>query len=72
MGNIMRNQYNILLKDVGNTFNINMHSFSCFAASMEEAIGMMFIKRKDLNPDDIRRISMYDFINPRKTVYESA
>ena len=57
------NEYHIWLKDRHNTFNINMCMFRCMAQSKEEAIGKMVLKRKDLNPFDIRRITENDFVN---------
>jgi hypothetical protein len=39
--------YSILLEDTERTFNINMHSFQCLAASYEEAYVKMCLQRPE-------------------------
>lgn len=50
---LQRKQYTILLEDTGNTFNINMHTFDCFAVSEEEAIGKMVRQRPEFRNREI-------------------
>lgn len=50
---LQRKQYTILLEDTGRTFNINMHTFDCFAVSEEEAIGKMVRQRPEFRNREI-------------------
>jgi len=53
----VRKLYSILLEDTGRTFNINMHTFDCFAVSKEEAVGLMFFERPEFRNREITKIS---------------
>lgn len=53
----MKQSYHILLKDIGRTFNINMHTYSCQARSKEEAIGKMVVNRPDYDVGHIQKIT---------------
>lgn len=44
---LFKKQYNFLLEDTGKTYNINMHSYSCFAYCFEEAYGKMLLNRPE-------------------------
>ncbi len=50
----------IMVEDTGRTFNINMHTYECFALSMEEAIGKMLINRPEFIGRKIQLISSTD------------
>lgn len=50
--------YNILLEDTGLTHNINMHTFSCFAVSEDEAVGKMCRIRPELKGRAIESIKI--------------
>lgn len=43
----MKKSYLILLEDIGHSFNLNMHTFECFAINKEEAIGKMYFNRPE-------------------------
>ena len=49
--------YSIMVEDTGRTFNINMHTFECFAISEEEAIGKMFRDRPEFKNRKIIKIT---------------
>lgn len=48
----------ILLEDTGRTFNINMHSYDCFAVSEEEAVGKMYKDRPEFKRREIISITI--------------
>ena len=59
--------YSILLEDTGKTFNINCHTFDCYAISKEEAIGKMFFQRPDFAKRTIHKITEDNidvYVNP--------
>lgn len=49
--------FHILLEDTERTFNINMHTFECFALSEEEAIGKMYKQRPEFRRREIISIT---------------
>lgn len=49
--------YFILLEDTGRTFNINMHTYECFANSKEEAVGQMYFARPEFRSRPICKIT---------------
>jgi len=53
-------EFFISLQDVGRTFNINMHTFFCFALSEAEAIGKMVKERPNLQVKHIDKIRVID------------
>lgn len=55
-----RFSYTIILEDSEDTFNINMHSFNCFARSKEEAVGKMCFQRSEFRRRKIQSIKMHD------------
>ncbi|NJO63175.1 MAG: hypothetical protein HC836_34640 [Richelia sp. RM2_1_2] len=61
-------EYFITVEDKGLTHNINMHSFFCFALSIDEAMGKMYRER----PEFIgRKVTSVRYIVHGITVYES-
>ena len=59
----------IMVEDTGRTFNINMHTYDCFALSMEEAIGKMLINRPEFIGRKIQSISSIDS-NGKRTLHK--
>jgi len=55
---INEKEFFISLQDVGRTFNVNMHTFICFALSEAEAIGKMVKERPDLQVKHIDKITV--------------
>lgn len=54
---INQKMFDILLDDTDRTFNINSHTFSCFALSEEEAIGKMYKQRPEFRRREILKIT---------------
>ena len=52
--------FDILLDDTGQTFNINMYTFFCFALSEEEAIGKMYKQHPEFKRREILKITVSD------------
>lgn len=52
--------YTVLLEDSGHTFNINMHTYMCFALSEDEAVGKMVRERPEFRSRKIQSISHLD------------
>ena len=50
-------RYRILVEDAGLTWNINMHTFWCFAVSEEEALGKMMKERPEFIGREILSIT---------------
>lgn len=57
---INEKEFFISLQDRGRSFNINMHTFFCFALSEEEAIGKMIKERPELKPHHIESVRVID------------
>ena len=49
--------YSIMVEDTGRTFNINMHTFECFAISDEEAVGKMYLNKPEFMGREIIKIT---------------
>jgi hypothetical protein len=54
----MNHYYIIRVEDTERTFNLNMHSYHCFALSEAEAIGKMFINRPEFAHRKIEDINL--------------
>ncbi len=54
----MNHYYIIRVEDIEHTFNINMHSYHCFALSEAEAIGKMTLARPEFKFRQITDINL--------------